>query len=449
MKLNIAKNVKKNNLAFMLMMAFIVVIVTISQLMAQSINVNFKDLPEWTNSIYYPLYFNAERYTVLYGGAGSGKSHFQAQKIVYLITAEPGHNALILRKVARSSRHSTFALICRIINDWGLNRIFHINKSDMTITCWPNGNMMIFAGLDDVEKLKSVTFPGGILTDIWIEEATECTERDITQLDLRLRGLAPVRFQMTLSFNPVSALHWVKKRFFDRVVPNCKILKTTYKDNRFLDSGYRATLEDLKNIDRTYYDIYCMGDWGVYGDLVFTNYETYNFNIDREWDRVISGLDFGWNHYQALEKIGILNNELYFFNEIYAREMTNTEFIDLNKEENVLTNTDNCIADSADPAAIKEWCDAGYDVVGAKKGKDSRRAGYTYLKTRKLHIHKSNCPGIAAEIQTLKYKEDKDGNPTDEVIEFKDDAFAAARYATEPLWNTGGSAFAIITDIGV
>ena len=169
----------------------------------QSINVNFADLPKWTNDIYYPLCFDNNRYNVLYGGAGSGKSHFQAQKVVYLATAEKGHNFLILRKTARSSRHSTFALICRIISEWGLNRIYNINKSDMTITCWPNGNMMIFAGLDDVEKLKSVTFPAGILTDIWVEEATECSERDITQLDLRLRGLAPVRFQMVLSFNPV------------------------------------------------------------------------------------------------------------------------------------------------------------------------------------------------------------------------------------------------------
>ena len=414
----------------------------------QTIGVSFKTLPLWTNDVYYPLYFDHNRYNVLYGGAGSGKSHFLAQKAVYLTTAEKGHNYLILRKTARSSRHSTFALVTRIISEWNLNRIFKVNETNMTITCL-NGNTMMFAGLDDVEKLKSVTFPSGILTDIWVEEATECAERDITQLDLRLRGIAPVPFQMTLSFNPVSALHWIKKRYFDRDVPRSTILKTTYKDNRFLDADYRQTLEDLKNIDRTYYDVYCMGDWGVYGDLVFdpNNYSIYNFNVDRDWDRIITGMDFGYNHYQAIEKIGILDNELYFINESYLREHTNAEIIEINKTEKVLLPSDNCIADSADPAAIKEWQDAGYDVEGAKKGKDSRRAGYTYLKTRKIHIHKSNCPGIASEIQTLKYKEDKEGNPTDEIVEFKDDAFAAARYATEKLWSDAGSAFAIITGI--
>ncbi|HDY87473.1 MAG TPA: hypothetical protein ENH82_05065, partial [bacterium] len=125
------------------------------------------------------------------------------------------------------------------------------------------------------------------------------------------------------------------------------------------------------------------------------------------------------------------------------------EVIEINEQEQVLFRRDVCRADSADPSSIKEWTDAGYDVVAAKKGKDSVKSGFSYLKTRKLHIH-YKCTGIISEIKTLKYKQDKNGNTTDEVVSYKDDAFAAARYCTEHLWTQEAGAFALITsDIGL
>src|SRR5699024_11467616 len=66
------------------------------------------------------------------------------------------------------------------------------------------------------EKLKSITFPKGELTDIWIEEASEILEEDFNQLDVRLRGKGAHK-QMVLTFNPVSVLHWLKLRFFDKI----------------------------------------------------------------------------------------------------------------------------------------------------------------------------------------------------------------------------------------
>jgi len=93
---------------------------------------------------------------------------------------------------------------------WGLDSIFKINKSEMTMTCF-NGSVLLFKGIDDPEKIKSID---GI-TSIWIEEASELTLEDFTQLDLRLRGITEVAKQIILSFNPVSAEHWLKKRFFE------------------------------------------------------------------------------------------------------------------------------------------------------------------------------------------------------------------------------------------
>lgn len=439
----------------------IIVIFLLLFIIMPEINLNFSTLRDWMNSAFYPLIFNQDRYNIIYGGAGSGKSYSQAQKVVFSLSAIKGHNYLIVRKTARTNRYSTFALIKSIIYEWKIDKLFKINYSDMSITNWTNGNKAIFSGLDDTEKLKSITFESGPLTDIWIEEASECDKTDFIDLDLRLRGIAAVPFQITLTFNPISDMHWIKKHFFDEYgiikIPINKfiggdsftILRTTYKQNRFLDKQYIKTLESLKDLDRTYYEVYALGEWGVYGDVVFSNYKIYDFDVNMVYDDIISGMDFGFNHYYAIEKIGVKNNELYFYDELYTRQKTTREVIEINQQENVLLKSDCCTADSADPSAIKEWTDEGYEVSGAKKGKDSVKSGFSYLKTRKLHIH-SKCTGIASEIKTLKYKQDKDGNTTDEVVSYRDDAFAAARYATEQLWTQESGAFALInSDIGL
>ena len=277
-----------------------------------TVSVDFTNLPHWVNDRFYPLFFDRNRWIISMGGAGSGKSYSQAQKIVYLTTAEKGHNYLVVRKTAKSNRTSTFPLLQSVINQWGLSEIFKINKTDLTITCVANGNEIRFAGLDDVEKLKSITFTNGPLTDIWIEEITETTEEQINQLNLRLRGIADVPFQITGTFNPISDRHWLKRRFFDRQNNNTTLLHTTYLDNQYLDAEYRQELENLKELDYNYYCIYALGKWGAIGDLVFSNYEIHEFDKNMYFDRVICGMDFGFNHKYAIEKIGVRDNELYF-----------------------------------------------------------------------------------------------------------------------------------------
>ena len=108
----------------------------------------------------------------------------------------------------------------------------------MEIVRTDESSRFIFAGLDDVEKLKSIQ---GI-TDVWIEEATEITQDDYQQLNLRLRG-GTLSKQIIMSFNPVSALSWIKRYFFDEPDEDkVSILKTTYKHNRWLDAEYIAEI---------------------------------------------------------------------------------------------------------------------------------------------------------------------------------------------------------------
>lgn len=220
------------------------------------------------NPLFRPyLTDNTHRYLILYGGAGSGKSVFAVQRFLYRLLTLPLCNVLVVRAVAATNRDSTYALFRQVISKWGLSELFSCKDSDLRISC-ANGNSVIFKGLDDTEKLKSITFPKGELTDIWIEEASEILEEDFNQLDVRLRGKGAHK-QMVLTFNPVSVLHWLKLRFFDRKDPRALVLKSTYKDNQFLDEDYKRTLEGYKDTDPYYYSVYCLGEWGVLGQTIF------------------------------------------------------------------------------------------------------------------------------------------------------------------------------------
>jgi len=170
---------------------------------------------------------------------------------------DPKRNTLIVRKVSETNRKSTFPLMKQIISQWKVSKLFKINESEMKITC-QNGSEIVFSGSDDPEKIKSITFSSGSLTNVWVEEASELDEADVNQLDLRLRGQTKYPFQLTLSFNPILASHWLKSRFFDKQVDDCSILKTTYLDNNFIDDTYKKVLESYKETDPYYYMVYCL-----------------------------------------------------------------------------------------------------------------------------------------------------------------------------------------------
>jgi phage terminase large subunit len=379
------------------------------------------------NKAYSPCMRNNKRYEVLYGGAGSGKSVFTAQKIVLKMLAEKGHKWLIARKVARTNRHSTFSLIRSIIVESELSHLFSTNKSEMEITA-ANGNQILFAGLDDVEKLKSIA---GI-TNIWIEEASEISEDDFNQLDLRLRGQTRHAKQIALTFNPVSAQSWLKKRFFDVEDEQVMVLKTTYKNNPFIDEEYKKVLEKLKHQDPIYYKIYALGEWGALGNLILTNWQASEriYQDENYYDQVLCGMDFGFNHASAFLKVGLKDGDIYIFDEVYEKGLTNPELIELVKEK---ANKNNIIyADSAEPARILEFKRAGLNVKAVKKGQDSVRNGIEFLRRHRILIH-SSCVNTISEIQSWKYKEDKNGNVLEEPVPFKDDAMAALRYAVESL----------------
>lgn len=217
------------------------------------------------NEAFLPLFFCESRYLVLKGGAGSGKSIFVGRKILERVMSEENHRWLVCRKVARTLRQSCFAQLCGQLERYYPNVKWKSNKDDMVITIEGTKSQIIFAGLDDTEKLKSIY---GI-TGVWIEEASEIEESDFDELDRRLRDETPYYKQIILSFNPISVTHWLKRRFFDSPAPDVVTHSSCYLDNRFLGEDARKTLLAYKDSDPYQYAVYCLGEWGVTGRTVF------------------------------------------------------------------------------------------------------------------------------------------------------------------------------------
>ena len=176
------------------------------------------------NKVYRPLLNDQSRYLLIYGGAGSGKSVFAAQKLILRSLLEKNHKILLARKVARTVRQSQYSLINALIYSSGLEKYYSFKDGDLNIRNTLTGSEFIISGLDDVEKLKSIF---GI-SSIWIEEATELDKRDFTQLDLRLRGKLKNYKQIIMTYNPVNAHHWLNTT----CLKNSDKLKTTFLDNK-------------------------------------------------------------------------------------------------------------------------------------------------------------------------------------------------------------------------
>lgn len=199
-----------------------------------------------------------KRYIVMKGSAGSGKSVDTAQNYILRLMRDKGRNLLCVRKSDITNRDSTYAeltgAIYRMFGDQA-EKYWLIKQSPLMLQCRANGNMIIFRGVNDEkqrEKLKSITFQKGKLTDVWIEEATEITQSDFEIIDDRLRGeLPPGQFyQIRLTFNPVNKNHWIKKVFFDMPDDNVLTHHSTYLQNRFIDEAYKARMERRKKVDR-------------------------------------------------------------------------------------------------------------------------------------------------------------------------------------------------------
>lgn len=375
------------------------------------------------------------------GSAGSGKSVDTAQNYILRLMHDKGRNLVCIRKSDITNRDSTFAeltgAIYRMFGDQA-ERYWQINMSPLKLTCKANGNQIIFRGMNDDkqrEKLKSITFQRGKLTDVWCEEATELTQADVEIIDDRLRGeLPPGQFyQIRMTFNPVNKNHWIKKVFFDIPDDNVLTHHSTYLMNRFIDDAYKARMERRKVVDPEGYQIYGLGEWGEIGGLILHNWEIKDVSRNlNDYDDVAIGQDFGFNHANALLLLGIKDDDISILSEIYVFEKDTSEIIQLAKDMDVPSKKQ-MWCDSAEPDRIKMWQKAGFHARGVDKGGSagSVKVQIDWLKQRTIYVHPC-CVNTIKEMQQWKWKKDERiGEYLDEPVPFQDDAMAALRYGVE------------------
>lgn len=378
------------------------------------------------NGIYKNANTSKDRYRVLYGGAGSGKSHFAGQELLLNMMSSKNYSYLVVRKTGKSIRNSVFRLLTEMISEYELTSYFSINKTEMMITCI-TGASMITSGLDDVEKLKSVAN----INRIWVEEASEITEKDFNQLDLRLRGQSKVGYQMTLTFNPISELHWLKKSFFDVGRNGAFVLKTTFKDNNFLDDRYIQTLNDLKEQDYQYYRVYALGEWGSLGNVIYSNWSKQDLSdVKDSFDNIYNGIDWGFGddptafvrvHFDKTRKVVYVLDEFAKHGEFIDDIAT-----DLHKRigDELIT------CDSSEPRSVADLRRNGIKALAAKKGPGSIEHGIKWLQGHRIVVD-SSCIETIKELSTYKWKEDKDGNIIPKPVDKDNHLLDSLRYALE------------------
>ena len=390
------------------------------------------------NDVYEPYLYEHARTQIFYGGSSSGKSWFLSQRCV-LDVLTGGRNYLVCRQTARTIRGSVYQQIERVIREAGLLDYFTLNKSDAVITC-TNGYQILFAGLDDVEKIKSLVPANGVITDIWIEEATETERGDVKDLYKRQRGGdEQTRKRMILSFNPILQSHWIYNEHFASVAwsdeqkeyksDDLFILKTTYKDNRYLTTQDHADLENEK--DKYRYNVYSLGNWGILGHVIFTNWKVEDLSeMHAQFTNHRNGLDFGFSvdpsalwvaHYDKAHK------RIYVYKELYQKGLTNDLLAD---EVKKMIGTDYVVCDSAEPKSIVELQGYGVNATGAAKGKDSVLFGYQWLQQQEIIIDK-NCVNTKMEVSTAHWLEDAGGNAMLKPSGINDHLISAGRYAHE------------------
>ena len=187
----------------------------------------------------------------------TGKSYAQIQYFVYKCLTKKDQRVLCLRQNLTDTKETIYQPIMDLTKKWGIYQKCKFNSTDKKIT-FPNGSVIFCKGLDDSESLKSL-----VVSDIWLEEATQADLASFNQLVLRLRGPQAKEGKVWLTFNPINKSNWVYQHFFDRDISseNIEIIKTTYLDNKFLSDKDKRQLLNFKKTNFAWYQVYALGDF--------------------------------------------------------------------------------------------------------------------------------------------------------------------------------------------
>lgn len=389
---------------------------------------------------FFPLLARRERYLVLVGGGGSGKSEFAGRKLFVRSNAEPAHRWLVMRKIRRTLADSVIRVVQSILIE---NEIPHVyNKSERRITfTGPNGPVeFIFEGMDDPEKIKSIK---GI-TGVWLEETTEFSKDEFLQIDLRLREQGPAYHQIILSFNPVEAeAPWLKEMFFDRTDPNAFVHESTVDDNPIpeIRERYRAQLDGLREKDEAFYTIYRLGKWASPQGRIF------QWDVvpapPVKYDEMWYGGDFGY----SIDPAGVLRiyrraDEYWLEELVYMAGLTNPGLGEMMTERGVDFGPP-IYFDASEPKSIAEIANLGFNACPSEKGPDSVRSGINILRGLKIHII-AGSQNLINEVSRYHWRKDKSGRLMGEPVQCFNHLIDAARYGIISNMKHSGVVFGVL-----
>lgn len=360
----------------------------------------------------YDEFWNCKkRYRVLKGGKGSKKSATTALNFIYRLMRERESNLLVVRQVMNTHRDSTFAQLKWAQERLGVSELWNNTVSPLEMTYKPTGQKILFRGFDDVLKLASTTVPAGYLNFVWIEEAFEISsEADFDKLDLSVpRGKVPTPLykQTTITFNPWSEGHWLKKRFFDTVSKNVAVFSTNYLINEFLDETDRLVFERMKKSNPRKYRVAGLGEWGISEGLVFENWLVEKKEIPQKdmykW-KSFFGLDYGYtNDPTAFIAFAAnpIDRELYIYKEFYKKRMLNCDIA--NEIISLGFAKERIRADAAEPKSNDDLRRMGIGrITPSVKGRDSILNGIAAISEYKIFVDPC-CVNVIRELSTYIY----------------------------------------------
>ena len=386
----------------------------------------------------YKEFWNSKkRYVVVKGSRASKKSKTTALWHIVKLIEYPLANVLVVRKTERTLRDSCYSDLKWAIQRLGLESYFSCTVSPLEITYKPTGQKILFRGMDDPLKLTSISVPQGYICFCWIEEAYEINkESDFDMLDESIRGeLPPGLFKrLTITFNPWSERHWLKKRFFDKEDDSVLALTTNYLCNEWLDESDKALFERMKANNPRRYQVAGLGNWGIVDGLIFENWKEEQFNIDdiKTNCESIFGLDFGYTNDPTALFCGLLdkvNKKIYVFDEIYEKGLSNAAIYQRVNDKGF--SKELITADCAEPKSIDELRGLGLRrITAAKKGKDSIMNGIQFIQDYEIIIH-PKCVNFLTEISNYTWDKDKFGNAINKPVDDFNHLMDAMRYAIE------------------
>ncbi len=390
-----------------------------------------------------------KRYRVVKGGRGSKKSTTTALWLIISMMRMPKANALVIRRYFNTHRNSTFAQIQWAIDKIGVHDLWRSTTSPLEFTFKPTGQKILFRGLDDPQSITSIVASEGHICWCWWEEAFQINDESaFDKVDMSLRGLLPegLFIQHTLTLNPWSDKHWIKRRFFDSTDnPNIMAITRNYTVNEWLSDSDIEIFERMRIENPRRFAIEGDGEWGISEGLIFENWEVREFDavtmstelIDYDRRQYVHrfGMDFGFSN-DPTAFVHILvdteKREIFVCDEIYKTHILIDDIYNAIKEKGFASAE--IICDSAQPGTIAELKKRGLPYVkGAKKGQNSIRDGIARLQDYHIVIH-PQCANAIIEFSNYCWSKDKISGQFLTMPEGGfDHLIDALRYATEGL----------------